>query len=437
MVPVTVTVKVPSGARGFYLAGLTAKERPRPGVTGGVAVVVRFAVPILIEILGRPMRQKINLIDVGMEFRQASAEKPSTTLVSLGIANNGGTYSRLNAFARLKHFSGGHWRTITETEFKERSIIPGVEFNLKSDIQRSLPSGKYRVEGALYVDGRRVKGLGKEIDFAGDPSVTKVAADAALDLTPTEVSITCVPGANRTAVLTVYNASDDHVNVRTALGLPPTLKGVAVGELKGEELNCAGWVKVVPDTFRLRAGGRQNIRIMAKMPNPAAMHANYYALLGLRATYTDGQNAGVTSAYICVGNKNVEARAFASPMKLTVGAMEESKYVVVGRFGNVGNVHFTPTCSAAVTTAQNMTVANLLLSGKASVMLPLEVRNFSGVLDFSRIAAGLYRLTATLEYATGAVVTTQIPIQVSVQGEQRSVEIVRPEQFERTIGIKW
>lgn len=437
--PITVTIRVPPGVRGFYGAAVLASLRPPPGIVG-VALVLRFVVPILIEIQGRAVRHKIELTDVGMEFRQVSAENPATTLVSLGIANNGETYSRLKGTALVRKLSGGHWRKIATAEFQERNIIPTVKFNLKSDIGRSLPSGEYRVAGTLYVDGRRVKGFEKEINFVGDPSVTKAAADAALNLQPLEVSIkNAQSGATRSAVIKIENASEGAVNVTTALSLPPVLKNVAFGELKGEDLTCAEWVRVEPEKFTLRGGARQSIRIIAEMPNSELTYSRYYTLLSLRARYLDGQSAGVTTALVYVENNGVEGRLMAQPMKLTIAAMEASKYIVVGRFGNIGNSHFTPRCGAMVRTlTTGATVARLLLSGKAGVMLPLEFRDFSGVVDFSRFNADTYRLTAILEYAVGKTIAAEIPIQVSIgPNEQRLVEIVKPKEVEEKLGVKW
>lgn len=438
MVPITVTMKVPPDARGFYLVGIIVQQKSKPGA-GGVAIRVRFLVPVLIEILGRPVRHKVNLSDVGMEFREASGEQPATVLVSTGVTNDGGTYSRLKGNVVVRKFLREHWRKIVTAEFKDVSIIPGVKLNLKSDIGRSLPSGKYRVTGTLFVDGRRVKPLEKEITFVGDPSVTRAAADAVLNLQPLVVSIkNAQSGATRSAVIKIENASKDTVNVTTVLDVPPILKNVAFGELKGEDLTCAEWVKVEPEKFTLRGGARQSIRIIAKMPNSELAHARYYTHLDLHARYTDGQSAGKTNALICVENINVEVIHAAQPLKLTIAAMEASKYIVVGRFGNLGNSHFTPKCRAMVRTlTTGATLARLLLSGKAGLMLPLEVRDFSGVHDFSRVNAGTYRLTAILEYA-GEQVATEIPISVSLgPNEQRLVEIVSPMEVEEKLGVKW
>jgi len=431
MAPVTVTVRAPPGARGFYCAGLIARTRPPPGVKG-IAIVVRFLIPVLVEIQGRPVRQKIELADLGMEFREKSEEKPATTLVRVGIANEGRTYSRIKGGVKVMRFWEGHWRNVTAAPIKEVGILPGVNLNLETDIERCLPSGKYKLMGTLYVDGRRIRPLEKEIEFVGDPTVTRVAVDTALVLEPPELSISGAPGATRTSVIKVENASEDAVNIEAASVMPPVLRGVAFGDLKGDELTCAEWVKVSPAKFTLRAGGKQNIRVIAQMPkaDPDATsgHANYYGLLTLRAAYPDGQGAGETTTLVCVENKKVEAEPAAQGMALTLAAEEPSKYIVQAKFANTGNVHFTPKCRATLSTGIGAAVAETVLSSEAGLMLPLEVRGFSGVLDFTNVEVGTYLLKAMLEYAPGKAAAKQIPIRVSLEEGNKVVTIVQAKE---------
>jgi hypothetical protein len=438
-VPVKLSITVPPGVRGFYYAAIMARMKQPEGIVG-IGLDIRFVIPVLLEIEGRPMRHRVELKDVGMEFSEQTAETLATTLVSLNIANSGGTYSRLKGYARIDGLFAGHSRQITTAEFDTVGIIPGAELTIKSDIGRSLPSGKYKVTGTLFVDGRRVKPVTKQIDFAGDPSIDVVTVDTALLLEPGEVIMDSLPGATRSTAVTVYNTSDEAVNVRVVPTMPPHLDGVAAGpDLRGPDLNCAGWVEVVPAQFALGAGRSQRFLISTRMPNPGKMHAYYYAVLNLLATYPDGQNAGVTKAYVCVANKRVEARyAAVAVRELSLGAMEASKYVVVSRFGNIGNVHFRPRCRATVTTLpEGNIVAKMLLRGKVHSMLPLETRDFSGVLDFSEIPAGkIYRLSAILEYAPGEVASTDRPIRVSLQGNRKVVEIATQDELNR-IGIQW
>jgi len=437
---IEVTLKVPRGIRGFYAAGIVAALRPRPNIEG-IGVVVQFLIPVLVEVQSRPMRHNVEYVDVDLAAVESTGLRAATTLVSVDVANNGGTYSNVKVFTRLKGFSGGHWRQITETEFAGANIMPGVELKLTGDVERTLPPGKYRVNGAVYVDGRRAKMFEKEIDFAGHRGATKVAGDAPVILNPSEVFIDALPGATRTGVLRVFNASDETINVRASLELPNSLVGVVFGNVRGEDLDCSEWVKIVPDRFTLRSGGQQGIRIMATMPNPIATHPCYYAVLRLQSTYADGQNAGVTTAYTCVVNSTVEAKPVAHIQKLTLAATgAPSEYLVAARGGNFGSVHFTPTCRVAVTEPDTgrSRIKKVLSSNRSGLLLPYEARDFSEVLDFSSVPVGDYRLTAAFEYAPDERAEKQIAIRVAGEPAQRFVEILQmEEELAQKIEVQW
>jgi hypothetical protein len=423
---VEFAVRVPSRAQGFYIAGITIQTRPKPDANGS-AIIIRFLIPILVEIQGRTMLQKVELTDVDMQFKMPAEQSAATTLLSMKVENNGKKFSRLTGGITAQVFSGGHWRNITTAKIKEVGIIPGITLDLKSDIGRSLPSGKYKLNGKLYIDGRRAKPIEKEIDFVGDPAIKKAAADAALDLEPPELFISIAPGATRSAVLKVRNASDSTIDIVAAATTPAVLKGVAFGELQGEELVCSEWVKVVPDKFTLRPGASQGVRIVTNMPRAESMKSNYYSDITLSAKYsTDGQNAGLTNAILCLENKQQKAQPIAQAMKVTVADEGNSRYAIIGRFGNIGTIHLSPRCTAELTTPQGTMVKSILLTGETGLMLPLEIRNFSGILDFSGIAAGVYRLEAIMQHGGGGKATKIVPIQVSGRGGQRIVEVIEP-----------
>ena len=438
---IEVTLRVPRGIRGFYAAGIVAALRPRPEMIEGIGVVVQFLVPVLVEIQARPPRHKVEYVDVDLEALESTGNYPATSLVSVNVVNNGQTYSNVKVLTRLKGFSGGHWRQITETEFPGANIMPGVELKLRGDVERPLPPGKYRVNGAVYVDGRRAKMFAKEIDFAGHRGATKVAGDAPLILNPREVFIDALPGATRTGVLRVFNASDETINVQASLELPRSLVGIAFGNVRGEDLDCTEWVKIVPDRFTLRSGGQQGIRIMATMPNPVATHPCYYAVVRLQSTYADGQNAGVTTAYTCVANSTIEASPVAAIQKLTLAATgTPSEYLVAARGGNFGLVHFTPRCRVAVTEPDTgrSRIKKVLSSNRSGLMLPLEARDFSEILDFSIVPVGTYRLTAAFEYAPDERAEKQHAIRVSGEPAQRFVEIMQlEEELAQRIEVQW
>ncbi len=424
---IKVKVKVPAKAKGFNLAGLTATLSPTEA-PGGIGLIVRFLIPILVQIRAQALRENVVLSDVGMEFREESSRLPASTLVSMNVTNQGKAYSRIKGSVLVKKRIGMNWRRITEAAFDERRIIPGVEVQFETDIERRLPSGRYLLQGQLYVGGRRAKPLEKEIDFTGDPTITQTATDAAIEVEPANISIETGPGAIRTTVMQVSNASNTEVNIIAEAVIPPTLKGVALGRLRGEELACPQWLRVTPDNFKLRPNGRQNIRIIAAMPDSNLPYANYYASLDLRASYADGQSAGKKSTLVCVHNKNLKSEPLSQAMGLTITTEKASRHIIRATFGNVGNVHFSPKCSATITNEEGKIKAKLPLKGDSSSMFPLELREFSGTIDFSGFEAGRYYVEIFLDYGTGQVARGMMPIRVSAEGMQKIVEIIKPEK---------
>jgi len=441
--PVEVTVRVERGARGFYGAGILATSSPMQGV-GDVSVVVRFYVPVILEVQDRPVRAIVDATDVGMELHEItlpSGEQQAVSFATMNVENNGGSYSQIKPIVRIWTFAQDHWRVITTSEFEEKSIIPGVKFKLQAPVRKRLPSGKYKLAGYLYVDGRRRKRVEKEIDYVGDKRVKEVAEDAPLDLDPFDVVIDGMPGGIRTATLKVYNASKEAVNVRTAMGLQNILAHSTQGDLKGEDLDCTEWITVTPEQFTLRGdGGSITLRVTAKMPELLAAHPCYFTLLALWASYPDGKEAGYTTTNICLRNSKIDSSPAAAAIKVIPQTLGDSKYLVVARFGNIGSVQFVPIrvkAGLAIPTTGIHRVSTFL-SGDPSLMLPFEQREFSGVLDLSVVEAGTYALAAAIEYAPKQWEPKQLAVRVSIEGEERILEVLGVEEELRgLVEVQW
>jgi len=427
-VPVEVSIRVGRGRRGFFTAGILATVRPRPGLTG-LPLSVRFLVPVVAEIETRPPRARIEATDVGLEFVPASGAGLATTLVTMDIENNGATLSQLRPLARIYAWSQNHWHIVTTVEFPEKRIIPGAILKLVADTRRALPSGKYKVRGELYVDGRRTKRVERVLDFTGDPKITRVLADAPLDLEPRDLTLDCTPGSLRTGTITIYNASDEPVNVQVASGLQSHLQAVVRGDVKGVDLDCTKWLRITPQAFTLPGGGgRRNVQVVANLPADAA-HPCYYSLLALWPTYTDGQRAGFKTANIFVRNNDLTTQPFAVGLNVGIQDLSESKYLVTAKFGNLATVHLEPiTVRAGVIPTTGPEAAggipriSTYLSGDTKPMLPFDDRTFTGELDLSILPAGQYLLTGRLEYAQGVYARASRLIEVSLQGQQRIVQ---------------
>ena len=440
---IMVNIQVPTRTRGFYAAGIIASVRPRPEFITQFGVNVRFLTPVFIEVQGRPLPHKVKLKDMGLDHVGSFKDIPAATHVLMSIDNYGGTRSHLKGFAQIKGFLQGHWREITTAEFTSASIIPGAKLQLRANIGRSLPQGQYKVGGWLYVDGRRDQRITREIEFTGDPSVKKVTADAPIDLVPTNLSIRSVPGATRVTAIKVYNASDEAVNVQAAIRLPQSLLGVAFEDLKGEDMDCSEWLEIQPRQFTLRSHSRQAIRIISRMPrNASNMIPCYYALLGLVSTYADGQTGGVTTAPISVTNQNISVEPYVIGMDLRPALKGGNEYYVVARYGNFGRIHFTPVrCLAAIVdgTGSPLSMASLV-SRKTDMILPLEARDYSGVIDISRVPEGNYRLATELRYGSSPAerADKQIGIRVMAQGGQKVIEVLQlQEELGGKIEVQW
>ena len=103
-VPVIVTLRVERGVRGFYGAAIIATTSPMQGV-GDVSVVLRFVVPVIVEIQDRPMRPKVQSTDIGLEFIARQGQNPARSMVTMDIQNTGGTFSRLKPAVRIWSFT--------------------------------------------------------------------------------------------------------------------------------------------------------------------------------------------------------------------------------------------------------------------------------------------------------------------------------------------
>lgn len=409
-IPATVIANIPAGTRGFYFAALVAETEPREtdidGPYGGALLGMQYLVPIILEAQNIPIPHRVELTDVDLIYQEPTVENPLASVQgTMAIANNGGTYSRLTGQIRVWRWQQGHWAKVAEVRLPDNGIIPGVKLNLKQDLGVLLPSGRYKIEGYLWVDGRRGNGINKEIDFVGDKVASGKAAMAPIDLDKENVFIEVTPGATRTGQLTIGNGSEDPVTVNVEFILPEHMLHVVNGSgIKGEDLGCTDWVTVQPPQFTLQGYGRRTLNLIVRMPPTATQYSNYYGTLRLHATYQDGSPAGMKTAQVCLKNGKATATNMISPMSLNFASLTPARYMVTASFLNNGVTHVTPRCKGILSPAgePDAKYQQFLMTSEASrqtgIFLPFETRTFSGVLDVSDMPLGYYRLTVVLEY---------------------------------------
>ena len=346
-VPIKVEIDVPPGVKGFFCAGIVVSLLPRPD-TEGVNLQYDFIVPVFLQIEGTALYHKIQLVDGGIEAAPQTEDASASTLVTLSVENLGATKSRLSLRAQVRAYMDNTTRVIVrEQKFPDVDIIPGSRLKLKGDMARTLSAGNYLVTGTLFVDGKRAKAIEKEVSYAGDKTATKIYADAVIQTDPSAVLIETSPGNMKSITVKVTQRLRRYESqIRAHMLTPKALGGFVVFGKRGDDLSCAEWIEVTPSEFELRGFSSQNIKIVSKMPEGGMDYRGYYADLNLYASYADGTNAGMTSAQVCVVNRQVASNPMVEARDVKIENTEPSKYIVSARFVNEGDVHVSPKCEA-------------------------------------------------------------------------------------------
>jgi len=395
-------------------------------------MTVEMVIPIIIEVQSLPIAHRIALTGVGLDAQVQTETAPAASNIIINIANNGGTFSRLLPIVRIWGQEGSHWRKISDVKVEELAIMPGVRLKVKQDIGQALPSGTYRLEAFLFVDGQRGSRIQKDVAFKGDPRVPPtLRGEIPLGVQPSPVFVEIIPGATRSTAVAVMNGSDEEITVSAEVVLPAHMQSAVVQGIRGDDLSCADWVTVTPNQFTLKGHTRRNVGIVVKMPKEAVKYPNFYGTLKLRLSHADGLPAGMKEAWICLQNKPVAGTPSLAPQVLTVSETSPSRYLVVGSFVNAGATHVESlTCrgylsvvggggtGAAVYKQFQMTCETV---GQTGILLPFESRSWSGVLDVSDVPVNDYYVTAILKWPGGPTdgLQQQLVVRVSEQGGRK------------------
>jgi hypothetical protein len=327
---------------------------------------------------------------------------------------------------RISLQQGDRWTPVAEVPVPNRNLLPGIEVEFVTDLQRRLPGGTYRLEGNVTGGGRRLAALEQTVTLAGGPATAPVAVDVPLKFAPQTV-VKVSPGGTSSATVTIGNPSAESLEVTVALARPGVLSGANLPASTAGPQDASGWLEVTPATFTLRAFAQQNLRVLATVPAAQAPVANSYAVLRVAARHTDGESASESQGLLIVRDPRLAAKAAAEAVSLELNHQEGNKYSVTARFVNTGNVEWAPTCQARVAPAVGPDVASTPLETESKVVLPTATCIFSGVLDFSSVKAGAYVLHATLTYAQQDL-ARELPLQVEIDANgNRTVSVIGSE----------
>ncbi len=406
-IPITMMGNIPAGTRGYYFAALVAETAPREiSIDGYTSMMsIQYVVPIILEAQTIPLQAQVSLTGVHLKYVGPTVEEPAAAVIaSMDVVNKGGTYSRLQGQIRIWRMSEkGHWVKAANVTLPDNGIIPGVTLNLKENIGILLPSGRYKVEGYLFVDGRRGNAINDEFDFVGDVRTVDTRGLAPVDLDKDDLIIDAIPGATRQGTIMIGNGSEDPINVAAEFILPEhMLHAINGAGIKGDDLGCVDWVTVQNPQFTLQKYGKRNLSLVVRMPATATQYSNYYGTLRLHVAYEDGTPAGMKTANVCIRNGKVAAANVIDGRTLSIAESTPGRYYTTTNFLNSGVTHVTPKCKGILTGAGDVIYKQFLMdseaAGQTGILLPFESRTYTGVLDVSDIPVGTYRLTAILQY---------------------------------------
>lgn len=420
---VQVSLTVPRDARGTYAAGLLVRTKAPPPRPGEIRLLVQFLIPIVINIQGPTARQAVQIDGVAMRHVAATEARPAATTVGVRVANSGETYASVGAKIALLRPLGGAWDRITELVIDPVGLLPGNTIILGKDVFRVLPSGRYRISGALTIGGRTHSPIDAELEFEGDPQVRDIATDVNLVVEPALLTAAAVQGSRRSALVTIQNPTASPVNIVCGAATPDALKGVALGDLQGETFACTEWVTVEPERFPLGPGAKRTIRVTFNYPADDAPKANYYSELRIMAVTADDQLVGQATSLIVVEDPQQRLEPAAQPIRIGIDQAGENLYSVVAQFANVGQVHFLPTAHVLLRNRLGHIAAQADMETASGLVLPLGTPQFAGQLDLKNAEAGTYTVQAVMSFV-GQQAVAELPIEVRFVDGKRQVTVL-------------
>ncbi|HEX2948316.1 MAG TPA: hypothetical protein VHV83_01880 [Armatimonadota bacterium] len=426
---VTMRLKVPPDANGFYCAGLLIRTS-QPGQTQqgkmSIGVRVQFLITIRVNVLGTPAREIIEPYD--LELLSGATEenkRPVGSSALIHIRNSGETCGTLQTTVAVLRSSEEEWRRVTQVSLKRYAILPGCELALPVDLKRKLLPGRYRLIATVQISGRTGKTIDKVIDYKGDLGATQITDDVPFQLASRKIVVKALPGSLRSANITLTNPTEQPLRITCQLEQPECLRGVALGTLVGDDFSCQSWGKIANSSFLLPKGGRRTVQLAFRMPEDIKPLPYYYGNLSVQASYEDGQSAGDTQALVIVQNTQVEAQVSqATPVNINLTQGEDGHYIVTSKFANVGQVHFTPQAVATVTQPMGGDMTQVKMVTSTEDVLPLGIPEFSGILDFSKVPAGVYALKVTMTDGGKLLVDNRLPIRVELKDSKRIVTVI-------------
>jgi hypothetical protein len=408
---VTLKLAVPASARGFYCAALTIITRPSKEGTG-VKVLLRFVIPVLVQIEGSIPSRKIELGKPQVEYTPPNAQSGPMVQMGLLVKNSGEALSRIGGKIGLFTQVGQRWLPVTLSDIQPRRVIPGANTLVSITVPKKIPSGRYRVEADLKADSQRLPHYVQELDVVGDPSARQASPDAAIIIEPAQLELEVQPGAVRSGTITYRNPTDETLTMKLSVSGPKSLENISMGTLKGEDIIGSKWSTISPDTITLGPGEVRRVRVAAEVPEGADKPYYYVNIIG--QIMRGDEPAGQTRSLVAIRNKPVAPTvALQENSKVIISGGPEEGYTAMMSYANVGLMHLSPTVtfSLADTSKQNR-FETFPAEAEIDQLLPLSIGRYSAKIMLTGLKPGDYALIANCTYGEKSIETVA-PVRVT------------------------
>jgi len=416
----SIRMSVPASARGFYCAALiVASQKPQPETK--LKVVLRFVIPILVHVEAGVSKKGGTVQDASAAFTPSAQTHPAGTVVACMVKNTGDALARFSGRGDVFQVRNGRKRRVISATFEERRIIPNATVALNFLSLNRLPSGPYRFEGVISMEGQRLPDFQKEIVVQGDPSVTAAEANVEISLSPDPLEFNATPGATRGLPFKVLNSSSDPIVVEGTVTTPTTLMGATGPFGAGEDFSIAGWCTQPVANAVVGGGQERTLRILTSVPEGLLSKPFYYGELHLVAKTREGAVVGSGTLLLIGKNKTVlPVLRFAASGDIQISQVKDHTYGFTCQFSNSGNAIVEPQVEARVVdSARIATILILQASGIPKRILPTQRVRPSGQIDVNQLKDGEYVLEVVMK--TGTIRESKTAgIKVStVRGEKR------------------
>ncbi len=391
-----VRLTVPGSARGFYGAVIVVtSQRPQPGP--GLKLVLRFLVPIMIHVDSGVSRKGGQIDDAAAFFVPADKTRTAGTLVACMVKNTGDALCRYTGTANVFQIVNGRKRRVIAGTFEERRVIPNATVALTFMSPNRLPSGNYRIETTMSMEGQKMPPFGKDVDVKGDPSIKNAVADIELGLSPDPLEFDATPGATRGIAFKVSNSGSDPVIVDAFVTTPKAMEGTASSRGTGESFSVAPWFTQPLTGSVIGAGQERTLRILSTVPEGLLVNPLYYGELHVVAKTQEGVTVGSGTLLMVGKTKGLKPTLkISSRGEIILSSVKTNVFGFTSVFENTGDGDLEVQFEARITdTARINTVQNLDTGDLPKRILPFEIVRPSGKIDLASIKNGVYIVEIT------------------------------------------